>query len=109
MQSSNDPTRPQQPAPKAERPRAEPEIIPPGVDIRSEPQFGPTVFAYRTSHIHVRRLGPVGITLVLIGVGILAFAGAALLLGAALIGAVAGGVIVAGVIATRLFRSVFGR
>ncbi len=95
--------------PKAELPRTEPEIIPPGVDYRPDRQTGPRVFAYRTTRIQVARLGPVGITLVLLAAGVLAVAGAALLLGAALIGAIVGGVVVLGAIASRFFRGTFRR
>ena len=96
-------------APRAELPKAEPEIIPPGMDYRSDRQSGPTVFAFRTTRVRVTRLGPVGITLVLLGAGVLAVAGAALLLGAALIGAVVGGVVVLGAIASRFVRGAFRR
>ncbi len=95
--------------PRAESPKAEPEIIPPGMDYRPDRQPGPTVFAYRTTRIQVARLGPVGITLVLLAAGVLAVAGAALLLGAALIGAIVGGVVVLGAIASRFFRGAFRR
>jgi hypothetical protein len=55
------------------------------------------------------RLGPVGITLFVLLIGMLAFAGMALLLGAALVGIAAGGVLIVGGIISSLSRRPFRR
>jgi hypothetical protein len=54
-------------------------------------------------------LGPVGIALFVMLVGILALAGMALLLGAALVGIAAGGVLIVGGIISSLSRRPFRR
>lgn len=94
----------QQPAPQPEAPRAEPEIIPPGAHFRSGPHVEAAVFTHRGTRIHVARLGPFGIALVLLAAGVVAAAGLALLLGAALIGAVAAGAIILAAAVARFLR-----
>jgi hypothetical protein len=54
-------------------------------------------------------LGPVGIALFMLLIGILALAGMALLLGAALVGIAAGGVLIVGGIISSLSRRPFRR
>jgi hypothetical protein len=96
---------PEQSVPKVERPRFEPEIIPPDAEPRRGPQVEATVFAYRTTGSgQVKRLGPLGITLTLLAAGVLTVAGIGLLLGAALVGVVAAGVVITGAVVARLLR-----
>ena len=84
----------QQPTPKAETPHIEPEIIPPGADWPRSSRIWISTGPHHTTRIQIARLGPVGITLSVLLVGILALAGLVLLLGAALIGVVAAGVLI---------------
>src|SRR5689334_2522218 len=76
----------QQPAPKAETPNIEPEIIPPGADWPCSSRSSASTGAHHTTRIQIPRLGPVGIVLFVLLIGILVLAGLVLLLGAALIG-----------------------
>ena len=99
----------QQPVPKAKAPCTEPEIIPPGADwprvsriwISTSPQY--------TTRIKIMRLGPVGIALFALLIGIMAVAGMAVLVGAALIGIAAGAVLIVRGILFSLSRRPFRR
>lgn len=110
MHSSGDPAPGRRPAPgteppAAERPRAEPEIIPPGADFPPPPRQGGTVVYTRDgTRIHVRRLGPFGIAAVLLGLGVAGILGLLFLLGAVLVGAAALGVVVLTALIARLLR-----
>ena len=86
----------QQPTPKAEKPYIEPEIIPPGVDWRRSSPIWVSTGPRHTTHIQITRLGPIGIALFVLLIGILASVGLFLLLGAALVGVVAAGVLIGG-------------
>jgi hypothetical protein len=104
----------QQPAPRtepsrAEIPRAEPEIIPPGADYPSAPHFERASYTHarHATRIRVARVGPVGFVLLLVLAGVLAVAGSVVLLAAALIGAAAAGMIIAGATVSRLVRGLF--
>ena len=63
--------------------------------------------AHHNTRIQTTRLGPVGIALFALLIGILALAGMALLLGAALVGIAAGGVLIVGGIISSLSRRPF--
>jgi hypothetical protein len=93
-----------QPSSRAEPPRAEPEIIPPGADFPSQPHRETFVFAHRGIRIHVTRLGPFGIAMLLLGGVALGAIGLLMLLGTVLVGAAAIGVVVAAALLSRLFR-----
>jgi len=90
--------------PRAEPPRAEPEIIPPGADFSATPRVENAVFIHHGTRIRVRRLGPLGIALVLLAAGVVGAVGLLVLLGAALVGAAAAGAIIVGALVSRLFR-----
>jgi hypothetical protein len=94
----------QQPTPKAEKPYIEPEIIPPGVDWRRSSPIWVSTGPRHTTHIQITRLGPIGIALFVLLIGILASVGLFLLLGAALVGVVAAGVLIGGGIFSSLPR-----
>jgi len=99
----------QQPMPKAKTPYTEPEIIPPGADWPRASRIWVSTGPYHTTRIQIARPGPVGITLFVLLIGILALAGMALLLGAALVGIAAGGVLIVGGIISSLLRRPFRR
>ena len=94
----------QQPTPKAETPHIAPEIIPPGADWPRSSRIWISTGPHHTTRIQIARLGPVGITLSVLLVGILALTGLVLLLGAALVGVVAAGVLIGGGIFSSLSR-----
>ena len=62
----------QQPTPKAETPYAEPEIIPPGADWPRSSRIWISTGPHHTTRIQLPRLGPVGIALFVLLIGILA-------------------------------------
>jgi hypothetical protein len=99
----------QQSMPKAQTPYIEPELIPPGGDWPRASRIWGSTGRHRTTRIQITRLGPAGIALVVLLIGILSLAGAALLLGAALIGIAAGGVLIVGGIVSSLSRRPFRR
>ena len=86
----------QQPLPKAKAPCTEPEIIPPGADWPRVSRIWVSTSPQHTTRIKIMRLGPVGIALFALLIGILALAGMALLVGAALVGLAAGAVLILG-------------
>jgi|SRR5580704_16652895 hypothetical protein len=94
----------QQPTPKAETPYIEPEIIPPGAEWRRTSQIWVSTGPHQTTRIQITRLGPVGIALFVLLIGILALAGVLLLLGAALVGVAAAGVVIGAGIFSSLSR-----
>ena len=87
---------------RPEQPRAEPEIIPPGADIRSRVWASADVRARR--RIYVAKLGPVGSAVVFLVIGILAVFALFLLLGAALISLAVIGVLTVGAIVSAVWR-----
>ena len=99
----------QQPTPKAETPYMEPEIIPPGADGPRASRIWVSTGSHQTTRIQITRLGPVGIALFALLIGILALAGMALLVGAALVGIAAGAVLIFGGILSSLSRRPFRR
>jgi hypothetical protein len=79
--------------------RPEPEIIPPGVPLRSRSDPWPGEMR-NVRYVNVRPIGPIGVALLTLGIGAVAGLGLLFLLGAAVIGLLAVGVLtVAGVIA----------
>ena len=86
----------QQRMPKAKTPYTEPEMIPPDADWQRTSRIWVSTGPYHTTRTQITRLGPVGIALFMLLIGILALAGMALLLGAALVGIAAGGVLIVG-------------
>jgi hypothetical protein len=94
----------QQPMPKAKTPYTEPEIFPPGADWPRASRIWVSTGPHQTTRIQITRLGPVGIALFVLLIGILALAGVTLLLGAALVGIAAGAVLIVGGIISSLSR-----
>jgi hypothetical protein len=99
----------QQPMPKAKTPYTEQEIIPPGVDWPHASRIWISAGPHYTTRIQITRLGPAGIAVFVLLIGILALAGMALLLGAALVGIAAGSVFIVGSIISSLSRRPFRR
>ena len=93
----------------AETPYAEPEIIPPGADWPRSSRNWISTGPHHTTRIQIPRLGPVGIALFVLLIGILSLAGLVLLLGAALVGVVAAGVLIGRGIFSSLSQSSFRR
>jgi hypothetical protein len=98
----------QQPMPKAKTP-TEPEIIPPGADWPRASRIWVSASTHHTGPIRITRLGPIGITLFVLLIGILALTGMVVLLGAALLGIAAGGALIVGGIISSLSRRSFRR
>lgn len=96
------------PAPRAERPRAEPEIIPPGAPLRSGrfDGFDGSPFNQR---IFVAKVGPFGIVLVALAIVAIITILLVVLLGALLFWIPIIGVIVAAVILLRFLKSPWRR
>jgi hypothetical protein len=94
----------QQPTPKAETLYIEPEIIPPGADGLHASRIWISTGPNQTTRIQITRLGPVGIALFVLLIGILALAGLVLLLGVALVGVAVAGVLTGGAIFSSLSR-----
>ena len=86
----------QQPMPEAKTPYTEPEMIPPDADWQRTSRIWVSTGPNHTTRTQITRLGPLGIALFMLLIGILALAGMALLLGAALVGIAAGGVLIVG-------------
>jgi hypothetical protein len=99
----------QHPTPKAETPYIEPEIIPPGADRPRSSRIWVSTGPCHTTRVQITRLGPIGIALFVLLIGILASVGLFLLLGAALVGVVAAGVLIGGGIFSSLLRRPFRR
>jgi hypothetical protein len=99
----------QQSTPMAETSSIEPEIIPPGADWPRSSRIWISTGPQHTTRIQIARLGPVGIALFVLLIGILALAGLVLLLGAALVGVVAAGVLIGAGVSSSLSRRSFRR
>ena len=99
----------QHPTPKAETPYIEPEIIPPGADRPRSSRIWVSTGPWHTTRVQITRLGPIGIALFVLLIGILASIGLFLLLGAALVGIAAASVLIVGGIISRLSRRPFRR
>jgi hypothetical protein len=66
--------------------RAEPEIIPPGAPLPGDRGIWLKADTPRTHYVYTSRIGPVGLTLLTLGVGAVAVLGFFFLISAALIG-----------------------
>ncbi len=87
-----------------DRPRAEPEIIPPGVALGPRPG-GAAAFAHGNGiRIHIARPGPLGLAVLVVGAGIIGALGMLMLIGTLLIGAAAAGTLMLIALITRLLR-----
>jgi hypothetical protein len=94
--------------PPGERPRSEPEIIPPGAPLRRprDDPFGDTFF---TQRIHVTRLGPFGLVMLALAIGLVAIVLLILLVGAVLFWIPIVGLAIAAAILSGALRSRFRR
>jgi hypothetical protein len=95
----------------AEKPRAEPEIIPPNRDDRQSGTVRIRVFADGNSvrHVYIARLGPLGVLMLALMIGILFVMILVLLVGAFLIWIPLVGMLVAAGITSSLLRGYFRR
>ena len=84
-------------------------IIPPDVDWPSSSRIWESTSPHHTTRIQIRRVGPLGIALFVLLVGLLPLAGLVLLLGAALVGVVIAGVLIGGRIFSSLSHHPFRR
>ncbi len=94
--------------PQDERPRSEPEIIPPGAPLRRprDDPFGDTIF---TQRIYVGPLGPLGLIGIVLAVGIIAVVLLALVVSAVLFWLPIVALLVAAAIVASRLRSRFRR
>jgi hypothetical protein len=103
----------ERPIPPGERPRAEPEIIPPGGDDRQSEASATHIRVFVDGggihHIRVSRLGPLGILVLALMIGILLAIVLILVLGAFLIWIPLVGLVVAAAIISGLLRTHFRR
>lgn len=99
----------QQDMPEAKPPSTEPEVIPPGADWQRTSRIRLSAGQYHTTRVQITPIGPVGFALFVLLIVILAFAGMALLLGAALMGAAVVGVLTVGGIGSSVLRRQFRR
>lgn len=87
------------------RPGPKQEIIPPGAPLPGERGVWVNADTHRTHYVYATRIGPVGATLLTLGIGAVAVVGLLALLSAAFVGlAVVGAVTVAAVVAGILRR-----
>ena len=99
----------QQNMPEAKPPSSEPEVIPPGADWQRTSRIRLSAGQYHTTRVQITPIGPVGFTLFVFLIVILAFAGIALLLGATLMGVAVVGVLTVGGIVSSVLRRQFRR
>jgi hypothetical protein len=83
---------------------AEPEIIPPGVPLRSEPRVWVSTGAQGTQRIYVKRVGPLGLALAALAVGAFAALALVVVVGFAVIALIAAGLLAAAFIVAGLLR-----
>jgi hypothetical protein len=94
--------------PLGDRPRVEPEIIPPGARLRRSPIDGFTDARF-TQRIYISKIGPLGIILLALAIGIVSVGILILLLGAFLIWIPVIGLLVAAAMISGVLRSHFRR
>lgn len=90
-------------------PRGEPEIIPPGADWPPTPRSRVSNSAGHVTIVRIARLGPVGIVVALIVLGMLAALTVLLLLGLAVVGVATTGVVIIGAAISLFLRRTFLR
>ena len=91
---------------RADPQRKEPEIIPPGADWPPRPRSSS---ADQVTFVRITRLGPVGIILALLVLGMLAALTVVLLLGLAVVGVAVAGIIIIGAAISLFLRRTFPR
>lgn len=82
----------------------EPEIIPPGAPLPHERGVWANVDTRRTHYVYATRIGPVGATLLTLGIGAVAVMGLFFLLSAAFVGLAVIGAVTVAVLASRILR-----
>jgi hypothetical protein len=92
-----------------EKPRVEPEIIPPDRHARSTPNEADWMGGSAMHRIYVARLGPFSAGLLVLGIGLLAGLSILLLLGAFLLLIPIAGLLLATAVLAGLLRGHFGR
>jgi len=101
----------ERPIPPGKKPRAEPEIIPPGADDRQSELSAGHIRVFVDGggirHIHVSRLGPLGILVLALMIGVLLAMILILVLGVFLIWIPLVGLMVAAAIISGLSRAYF--
>ena len=98
----------QPPTPNSGLPQAESEIYPPGSAIPGE-RIWISTSTHRTQRIYVAKLGPVGLTLLALLIGIVAVAATFVLIGVAVISVTVGAALAIGAILTTVLRGRFRR
>jgi hypothetical protein len=98
----------QPPTPSSGLPQAEPEIYPPGSAIPHERIWASTG-THRTQRIYVAKLGPVGLTLLALLIGIVAVVATFVLIGVAVISVAMVAALAIGAILTTVLRGRFRR
>jgi hypothetical protein len=99
----------QQETPEAKLSSTEPEIIPPGAGWQQVSRTWASAAQHYAPRLWITPRGPVGFTLFVLLIVILAFAGIVLLFGAALVGIAATGVLIVGGIVSSVLRGQFRR
>ena len=94
--------------PQGEEPRAEPEIIPPRAPLRPS-RMNSFTYSHFAQRIYIANIGPFGIILVALAIGIVSAVILVLLLGAILIWIPVIGLLVAAAMISRVLRSHFRR
>ena len=90
-------------------PRGEPEIIPPGADWPPTPRSRVSNSVGQVTLVRIARLGPVGIVVALLVLGMLAALTVVLLLGLAVFGVATTGVVIIGAAISLFLRGTFPR
>jgi len=86
------------------RPGPQQEIIPPGAPLPGERGVWANVDTQRTHYVYATRIGPVGATLLALGLGAVAVMGLLFLLSAAFVGLAVIGAVTVAVFASRILR-----
>jgi len=84
--------------------RPEPEIIPPGVPLPRDRGLWTASDTHRAHYVYTSRVGPVGLTLLTLGVGAVSVLAILFLISAAFIGFAAIGVLTVAAIVARILR-----
>src|SRR5215469_8977027 len=90
-------------------PSTEPEIIAPGANWQRASRIWASTGQHGVVRVQITPPGPVGVAALVLLLVILAFAGVALLLGAALVGVAAAGVLIIGGMVSSVLRRQFRR
>jgi hypothetical protein len=86
------------------RPGPQQEIIPPGAPLPRERGVWASMDTPRTHYVYATRIGPVGATLLTLGLGAVAVLGLLFMLSAAFVGLAVIGAVTVAVLASRILR-----